>query len=94
MPTVVGGLLGELAERGVDFNQPRLYVIDGSKAIRRAISNFAGDAAFFQRCQVHKIRNVTEYLSEAQRHAIKFRMRAAYRHDRSGGRSKRTVQVA
>ena len=29
---------GELAERGVDFNQPRLYVIDGSKAIRRAIS--------------------------------------------------------
>lgn len=76
--TVVGGLLGELAERGVDFNQPRLYVIDGSKAIRRAISNFAGDAAFFQRCQVHKIRNVAEYLSEPERPALKFRMRAAY----------------
>jgi putative transposase len=76
--TVVGGLLGELAERGVDFNQPRLYVIDGSKAIRRAISNFAGDAAFFQRCQVHKIRNVSEYLSESERPALKFRMRAAY----------------
>ena len=76
--TVVGGLLGELAERGVDFNQPRLYVIDGSKAIRRAISNFAGDAAFFQRCQVHKIRNVAEYLSESERPALKFRMRAAY----------------
>jgi putative transposase len=76
--TVVGGLLGELAERGVDFNQPGLYVIDGSKAIRRAISNFAGDAAFFQRCQVHKIRNVAEYLSESERPALKFRMRAAY----------------
>jgi putative transposase len=76
--TVVGGLLGELRDRGVDFNQPRLYVIDGSKAIRRAISNYAGDSAFFQRCQVHKIRNVAEYLPEAQRHAIKFRMRAAY----------------
>jgi putative transposase len=76
--TVVGGLLGELAERGVNFNQPRLYVIDGSKAIRRAISNFAGDAAFFQRCQVHKIRNVSEYLSESERPALKFRMRAAY----------------
>jgi transposase-like protein len=76
--TVVGGLLGELRDRGVDFNQPRLYVIDGSKAIRRAISNYAGDAAFFQRCQVHKIRNVAEYLPEAQRPAIKFRMRAAY----------------
>ena len=76
--TIVGGLLGELAERGVDFNQPRLYVIDGSKAIRRAISNFAGDAAFFQRCQVHKIRNVAEYLSESERPALKFRVRAAY----------------
>ena len=76
--TVVGDLLGDLAERGVDFNEPRLYVIDGSKAIRRAIGNYAGPAAFFQRCQVHKMRNVAEYLPEAQRPAIKFRMRAAY----------------
>lgn len=76
--TVVGGLLGDLYERGVDFTRPRLYVVDGSKAIRRAISNFAGEAAFFQRCQVHKIRNVTEYLSESERPAVKFRMRAAY----------------
>jgi len=76
--TVVGGLLGELAERGVDFNQPRLYVIDGSKAIRRAITNFAGEAAFFQRCQVHKIRNVADYLPDSERPALKFRMRAAY----------------
>ena len=78
---VVGELLGELAERGVDFNTPRLYVMDGSKAIRRAITNYAGTAAFLQRCQVHKIRNVTEYLPEASWHAIKFRMRAAYEMD-------------
>ena len=51
--TVVEGLLGELAERGVDFNQPRLYLVDGSKAIRSAIVNYAGEAAFIQRCQVH-----------------------------------------
>ena len=76
--TVVGGLLGELMERGVNFNEPRLYLIDGSKAIRRAIGSYAGDAAFIQRCQVHKIRNVSEYLPESQRPAIKFRMRAAY----------------
>lgn len=75
---VLSGLLGELAERGVDFNQPRLYLVDGGKAIRAAIRNFAGDAAFVQRCQVHKIRNVTEYLPEAQRHAVRFKMRAAY----------------
>lgn len=75
---VVGSLLGELMERGVDFTAPRLYVVDGSRAIYGAIRNYAGDAAFFQRCQVHKIRNVAAHLPEAERAAVKFRMRAAY----------------
>jgi putative transposase len=81
--TLVGDLFAELMNRGVDFSQPRLYIIDGSKALRSAISSYAGDAAFIQRCQVHKIRNVVEYLPEAQRHAVKFRMRAAYLKDNS-----------
>jgi putative transposase len=75
---VVGSLLGELAERGLDFTEPRLYIVDGSKALRRAILNYAGDAAFIQRCQVHKIRNVIEHVAEADRHALKYRMRVAY----------------
>jgi len=75
--TVVGALLGELSERGLDFTAPRLYIIDGSKAIRAAIRNYAGDAAFVQRCQVHKIRNVVEHVSEADRPALKYRMRVA-----------------
>lgn len=75
---VVGELLDELAERGLDFTQPRLYVVDGSKAIRRAIQDRAGEAAFLQRCQVHKIRNVCDHLPEAQRPAVRFQMRAAY----------------
>lgn len=75
---VVGALLEELAERGLDFTEPRLYVVDGSKAIRRAIQDHAGEAAFLQRCQVHKIRNVCEHLPEARRPAVKFQMRAAY----------------
>jgi putative transposase len=75
---VVGGLLGELIERGLDFTTPRLYIVDGSKAIRKAIQNYAGDAAFVQRCQVHKIRNVIEHVPEADRHALKYRMRVAY----------------
>jgi putative transposase len=76
--TVVGSLLGELSERGLDFTAPRLYIIDGSKAIRAAIRNYAGDSAFVQRCQVHKIRNVVEHLPEADRAALKYRMRVAY----------------
>ncbi len=76
--TLVGDLLGDLLSRGVDFSQPRLYIVDGSRALHAAVVNYAGDAAFIQRCQVHKIRNVTEYLEEAERHRVKFRMRAAY----------------
>jgi putative transposase len=76
--TVVGALLGELMERGLDFTTPRLYLVDGSKAIRAAIRNYAGDAAFVQRCQVHKIRNVVEHVPEADRHALQYRMRVAY----------------
>jgi transposase-like protein len=79
--TLVGDLFADLINRGVDFSQPRLYILDGSKALRSAIGSYAGEAAFIQRCQVHKIRNVAEYLPEPQRHAVKFRMRAAYLKD-------------
>jgi putative transposase len=75
---VVQELFGALAERGVDFTQPRLYLLDGSRALRTAVVAFAGKAAFIQRCQVHKIRNVAGHLPEAKRPAVKFRMRAAY----------------
>jgi len=75
---VVGELLEELAERGLKFNQPRLYVVDGGKAIRRAIVNHAGEAAFIQRCQVHKIRNVCDHLQEPQQYAVKYKMHCAY----------------
>jgi len=76
--TVVRALLGDLMERGLDFATPRLYLVDGSKAIRAAIRNHAGDAAFVQRCQVHKIHNVTGHVPQADRHALKYRMRVAY----------------
>jgi putative transposase len=76
--TVVSGLLDELASRGLSFSEPRLYLLDGSKAIRAAIVRHAGEAAFFQRCQVHKIRNVMEYLPETHHSWIKYKMRLAY----------------
>src|SRR5947209_8718632 len=76
--TVVSGLLDQLSARGRDFAQPRLYLLEGSKAVRAAIVRPAGEAAFFQRCQVHKIRNVLEYLPETHRPWIKYKMRVAY----------------
>ena len=60
------------------ISRRREYLVDGSKAIRAAIRNYAGDAAFVQRCQVHQIRNVVEHVAEADRPALKYRMRVAY----------------
>ncbi len=60
--TVVRELLEDLAGRGVDFTRPRLYVLDGAKALHSAVSKVAGAAALVQRCQLHKKRNVLDHL--------------------------------
>ena len=57
--TVVGELLGDLLQRGLDFTTPRLYVLDGGQALHAAVKTYAGSSALMQRCQVHKRRNVT-----------------------------------
>ncbi len=51
--TVVGELLGDLVSRGLDFTEPRLYILDGGKALTAAVKKHAGDSAAIQRCQVH-----------------------------------------
>ena len=67
--TVVGELLDDLVERAVDFSVPMLYVLDGSKALRKAVRKDAGSQALLQRCQLHKRRNVTAHLPEQYRGA-------------------------
>ena len=59
--TVVGELLGDLMQRGLDFSEPRLYVLDGAKALHAAVRKYAGESAPIQRCQVHKRRNVLDH---------------------------------
>jgi putative transposase len=51
--TVVGELLSDLLERGLDFTESRLYVLDGGKALTCAVKKHAGESAPIQRCQVH-----------------------------------------
>ncbi len=75
---VVTGLFEQLTDRGVNFSVPRLYLLDGGRALNSVVRRYCGEAAFIQRCQVHKLRNVAEHLAEAQQHGVKFRMRAAY----------------
>src|SRR5260370_20258414 len=76
--TVVGELLGDLVDRGLDFTEPRLYVLDGSKALTSAVKKYAGESAAIQRCQVHKRRNVLDHLSEEQQPQVAKKLNAAY----------------
>ena len=76
--TVVGELLGDLVSRGLDFTEPRLYVLDGGKALTAAVKKHAGDSAAIQRCQVHKRRNVLDHLTDEHKPAVAKRLHAAY----------------
>ena len=76
--TVVGELLGDLQSRGLDFTQPRLYVLDGGKALHAAVRKYAGDAASIERCQVHKRRNVLDHLADDQKEGVAQKLNAAY----------------
>jgi transposase-like protein len=67
-----------LIERGLDPEVARLFVIDGSKALRRAVRVRWGERVLVQRCQVHKRHNVCEYLPEDERPAVRAAMQRAY----------------
>ena len=75
---VVSSLFGELIERGLDFTVPRLYILDGGKALAAAVRKHAGEAAFVQRCQVHKKRNVVDHLPEEYKADVKRKLQNAY----------------
>lgn len=72
-------LLGNLQERGLPMDRSTLVVIDGSKALRKAIGDVFGDRAVVQRCQVHKRRNVLDHLPESKTERIGLAMSQAYR---------------
>src|SRR6266436_10283063 len=76
--TVVGELLADLADRGLDFTEPRLYVLDGGKALSAAVKKYAGESAVIQRCQVHKRRNVLDHLIDEHKTAVAKKLNMAY----------------
>ena len=75
---VVSALLSDLVERGLDFSAPRLYILDGGKALHAAVKRHAGEAAFIQRCQVHKKRNVIDHLPQDHKNDVKRKLQNAY----------------
>ncbi len=76
--TLARTLLADLVDRGLDPEQAILFVIDGGKALRRAIRDVFGEHALVHRCHRHKERNVTDLLPERDRDQVRARMRAAW----------------
>jgi transposase-like protein len=77
--TVVRDLLASLRDRGLEVTRPILVVLDGAKALRRAVDDVF-DHPVVQRCQLHKLRNVCDRLPAALASTVAKRMRRAYHH--------------
>src|SRR5450631_978014 len=75
---VVQALIDDLIERGLDPAVPRLFIIDGSKALAKAIRHSFGRHTPIQRCQIHKARNIMERLSPALHASVRRALRQAW----------------
>jgi transposase-like protein len=78
---VVQALLDNLIERGVDPNVCRLFIVDGSKALIKAIRRTFGRHTPIQRCQVHKARNIIERLPRHLHASVRAALRQAWELD-------------
>ena len=75
---VVKALLDDLVERGLDTSRHYLFVLDGSKALRKGVRSVFGSQALVQRCQIHKERNVLDHLPEGHQSTFRRALRAAW----------------
>jgi len=90
---VVKGLLEELVERGVKPGRRRLFVIDGSKALRSAIDAVYGADNPVQRCRAPKLRNVVGYLPKEMQAQAAAALRAAWKLEPKEGMARLRTQA-
>ena len=76
--TVCGELLDNLIERGLDPENKYLFVIDGSKALKKGIVERFGERAIIQRCIVHKERNVLDHIPKKYHSIVRLKLRTAW----------------
>ena len=76
--TLARELLADLVDRGLDPTQAILFVLDGGKALRKAVKDVFGEHALVQRCHRHKERNVCDLLPERDRQKVLARIRGAW----------------
>jgi transposase-like protein len=77
----VQALLDNLVDRGLDPTVCRLFIVDGAKALSKAIRRTFGADIPIQRCQVHKARNITERLERKLHAAVRRALRQAWQID-------------
>ena len=75
---VCGTLLDNLIERGLPPDKKYLFVIDGSKAIKKDITDRFGVSALIQRCRIHKGRNIRGYLPKKHNRILAMMLRVAF----------------
>lgn len=80
----VRALIDNLVERGLDPAAPRLFIIDGSKALSKAIRATFGRDAAIQRCQIHKARNIMDRLPKSMHAQVRRVLRQAWEMDDAG----------
>ena len=71
-------MIDNLIERGLDPAFPRLFIIDGSKALSKAIRAAFGRDAAIQRCQIHKARNIMDRLPKSMHAPVRRVLRHAW----------------
>ena len=76
---VCQSLLADLQSRGLRTDRSLLVILDGSKAVHKAVTQTFGSAALIHRCQVHKLRNILEHLPEGQRPWVRAIVARAYK---------------
>jgi putative transposase len=76
--TVVKGLLEDLVSRGLETERKLLIVLDGAKALRKAVQMVLGEQAVVQRCRIHKMRNVLDQLPEEKKAQTRWRLQGAW----------------
>jgi len=76
--SVVRTLVTDLRDRGLDAAEGILFVLDGGKALARAVRDVYGDHALIQRCRIHKERNVLDHLPEREHAWVRAKLRRAW----------------
>jgi transposase-like protein len=76
--TVCQGLLDHLIARGLPADRKYLFVLDGSKALKKAVLKTFEVNAVIQRCILHKERNILDHLPKQYHRVVRMKLRVAW----------------